>query len=54
MNLVLDEGRRRGFAHASVLWKTGPAAPADFYQHLGFRPTGEVFADEVVARISLT
>lgn len=54
VDLVLGEGRRRGFAEASVLWKAGPGGPADFYQKLGFHATGELFAGEVIATIALT
>ena len=50
---VFDEARSRGFARASVLWIRGDAGPEDFYLRLGFRPTGEIFDNQVIAAIDL-
>jgi diamine N-acetyltransferase len=50
---VLAEARRRGQRRASVLWVPGPGGPEGFYLRLGFQPTGETFADEVVGQISV-
>ncbi|HWF81300.1 MAG TPA: GNAT family N-acetyltransferase [Streptosporangiaceae bacterium] len=50
---VLAEARRRGQQRASVLWVPGPGGPEGFYLRVGFRPTGETFADQVVGEISL-
>ncbi len=51
---VLAEARRRGQRRASVLWVPGPGGPEGFYLRLGFQPTGEIFADQVVGQISLS
>ncbi|GIH18802.1 GNAT family N-acetyltransferase [Rugosimonospora africana] len=50
---VLAEGRRRGFARATVLWVPKAGGPGPFYERLGFVPTGEVFHGEVVGAIDL-
>lgn len=50
---VLAEARRRGQQRASVLWVPGPGGPEGFYHRLGFQPTGETFADQVVGQITL-
>lgn len=50
---VLDEARSRGCQRASVLWKPGDAGPEGFYLGLGFRPTGELFHDQVIGAINL-
>nr|WP_304608837.1 GNAT family N-acetyltransferase [Glycomyces amatae] len=51
---VLDEGRRRGADRATVLWKPGGHGPEGFYRRLGFEPTGQEFAGQVVGAIALT
>ena len=52
---VLDEARARGNTRATVLWVADhPASPEAFYLKLGFRPTGQVFYDQVVGAIELT
>ncbi|MFD9411454.1 GNAT family N-acetyltransferase [Streptomyces sp. NPDC059989] len=51
---VTDELRRRGTEHAYVTYDTGPGSPEPFYAGLGFRPTGELSGDQVVASAPLT
>ncbi|WP_103502103.1 MULTISPECIES: GNAT family N-acetyltransferase [Streptomyces] len=48
---VLDEARRRGERRVTVSWVEGEGGPAEFYQKLGFRVTGEILDDEIVAEI---
>jgi len=50
---VFDEARRRGANEATVLWERGEHSPEPFYLRLGFEPTGQIHANEVVARIKL-
>ena len=50
---VAAEGRRRGIAKLYVTWVEGEGGPAEFYQKLGFVPTGEVLEGEVVAALDL-
>lgn len=47
------EARRRGQRRITVLWVPHPHGPERFYLRLGFRPTGQVFGDEVVAELFL-
>ncbi|WP_165988264.1 N-acetyltransferase [Streptomyces sp. YIM 98790] len=46
---VCAEARRRGQRRLTVSWVPGPGGPEPFYLGLGFRPTGEIIDDEVVA-----
>ncbi|GAB4008384.1 GNAT family N-acetyltransferase [Glycomyces albus] len=50
---LLAEARRRGSDRATVLWKRGEAGPEGFYRKLGFEPTGQEFAGQVVGEIGL-
>lgn len=50
---VLAEARRRGLRRATVLWRPEPNGPEKFYLRLGFRPTGQIFHDEIVGEIFL-
>ncbi|MBN9740720.1 MULTISPECIES: GNAT family N-acetyltransferase [Amycolatopsis] len=50
---VLAEARRRDAEFVTVSWMPGKHSPGPFYQQLGFRPTGEMDDDEIVARIQL-
>lgn len=50
---VLDEARRRGADHATVLWVPGPDGPEGFYRKLGFVPTGEEFHGQIVGEIAI-
>lgn len=50
---VVDEARRRGQRRATVLWKPGEHGPEGFYLRLGFRPTGQVFHNQVVGELHL-
>lgn len=51
---VAEELGRRGAARAHVTWHQGPGTPEPFYLGLGFRPTGELSAGEVVGALDLT
>lgn len=53
VQVVLDEARRRGQNRTTVLWKPGEHGPEEFYLRLGFRPTGQVFHDQVVGELFL-
>jgi diamine N-acetyltransferase len=50
---VLSEARRRGSKRATVLWRAGAGGPEGFYRRMGFEPTGQVFAGQVVGAIAL-
>lgn len=50
---VAEEGRRRGIKRLHVTWVPGEGGPAEFYQRLGFKTTGEVLEGEVVAALDL-
>ncbi|MGH3682594.1 MAG: GNAT family N-acetyltransferase [Natronosporangium sp.] len=50
---VLAEARRRGQRRATVLWVPGEHGPEGFYLRLGFRPTGQIFHDQVVGELCL-
>ncbi|MFI6859486.1 GNAT family N-acetyltransferase [Streptomyces sp. NPDC050421] len=50
---VNDELRRRGCARTTVTYVPGAHGPAEFYRKLGFRPTGELSGDQVVAELDL-
>jgi RimJ/RimL family protein N-acetyltransferase len=51
--LVAQHARDRGATELGVSYVDGPGGPSRFYEHLGFRPTGEVVEGEVVARASV-
>lgn len=51
VNAVLAEARRRGERRVTVSWVEGEGGPAAFYEKLGFRTTGEILDDEIVAEI---
>ncbi len=48
------EAVRRGQTRLTVSYHPGDNGPAGFYERLGFRPTGEMIQDEVVAAKLLT
>ncbi|MCC3762213.1 GNAT family N-acetyltransferase [Glycomyces sp. TRM65418] len=50
---VLEEARRRGSTRATVLWKPGANGPEGFYRRMGFEPTGQEFAGQIVGAIAL-
>lgn len=50
---VAQEGRRRGISRLHVTWVPGEGGPAEFYQRLGFKTTGEILEGEVVAALDL-
>ncbi|MGI6879504.1 GNAT family N-acetyltransferase [Microbacterium sp. gxy059] len=50
---VMEEGRRRGFDHLSVVYEPGEGGPEAFFRRVGFRPVDENEYGEVVAEISL-
>ncbi|MDT9681195.1 GNAT family N-acetyltransferase [Streptomyces sp. TRM76323] len=50
---VCEEVRRRGGSRVTVSWKPGGHGPEGFSTGLGFRPTGGVSGDQVVAELDL-
>jgi diamine N-acetyltransferase len=46
---LIREATRRGHHRLTVSYHAGPGGPEVFYERLGFRPTGELIADETVA-----
>jgi diamine N-acetyltransferase len=50
---VCDELRARGADACFVTYHPGPGSPEPFYRRLGFVPTGEVSAEQTVARLDL-
>ncbi|MFJ3794383.1 GNAT family N-acetyltransferase [Kitasatospora sp. NPDC090091] len=50
---VAAEIRRRGGRRVTVTYVPGDDGPAGFYARLGFRPTGELSGDQVVAELDL-
>src|SRR5215472_1920132 len=46
---LFGEATRRGHHRLTVSYHAGPGGPEVFYERLGFRPTGELIADETVA-----
>ncbi|WP_406096578.1 GNAT family N-acetyltransferase [Streptomyces sp. NBC_01013] len=50
---VNDELRRRGSTRTTVSYVPGVYGPEEFYRKLGFRPTGELSGDQVVAELEL-
>ncbi|WP_406450524.1 GNAT family N-acetyltransferase [Streptomyces sp. NBC_00876] len=50
---VNDELRRRGGTRTTVTYVPGAHGPEEFYRKLGFRATGELSGDEVVAELEL-
>ncbi|MEM1334298.1 MAG: GNAT family N-acetyltransferase [Actinomycetota bacterium] len=53
LDIVVEQARRWGAPHLDVSWAEGPGSPEPFYRRAGFRPTGEVEDDEIVARLEL-
>lgn len=49
-NLV-EEVRRRGLDHLTVMYEAGEAGPEAFFHRVGFTPVGETEYGEVVAEI---
>ena len=54
VELVVDRLAAEGHETMLVSWVPGPGSPDRFYARLGFRPTGELDGDEVVARLTLS
>ncbi|MCM2413882.1 GNAT family N-acetyltransferase [Streptomyces sp. RKAG290] len=50
---VNDELRRRGGTRTTVSYVPGARGPEEFYRKLGFRATGELSGDQVVAELEL-
>ncbi|MFF5895734.1 GNAT family N-acetyltransferase [Streptomyces argenteolus] len=50
---VCEELLRRGQKRITVTWSQGEHGPEDFYLRLGFRRTGEMSEDQVVAEMDL-
>ncbi|GAB3648952.1 GNAT family N-acetyltransferase [Glycomyces tarimensis] len=50
---VFDEARRRGQRRVTVLWAPGEGGPEGFYRRLGFEPTGQELAGQVVGAVTL-
>jgi diamine N-acetyltransferase len=50
---VLAEARSRGEARATVLWIPGEGGPEDFWNAMGFEPTGEEFYGQTVSELFL-
>ncbi|MEU9621740.1 GNAT family N-acetyltransferase [Streptomyces sp. NPDC087228] len=50
---VCEEIRRRGQTRATVTYVPGAHGPEGFYSRLGFRSTGEMSGDQVVAELEL-
>ncbi|MFF1922883.1 GNAT family N-acetyltransferase [Streptomyces sp. NPDC058221] len=50
---VNDELRRRGQTRTTVSYVPGAHGPEGFYRKLGFRTTGELSGDQVVAELDL-
>ncbi|MGN5636606.1 GNAT family N-acetyltransferase [Streptomyces sp. AC154] len=50
---VNDELRRRGQTRTTVSYVPGEHGPEGFYRKLGFRTTGELSGDQVVAELEL-
>ncbi|MBO0913174.1 GNAT family N-acetyltransferase [Streptomyces sp. NBC_01260] len=50
---VNDELRRRGQTRTTVSYVPGAHGPEEFYRKLGFRTTGELSGDQVVAELEL-
>ncbi|MFJ6460196.1 GNAT family N-acetyltransferase [Streptomyces sp. NPDC091387] len=50
---VNDELRRRGQTRTTVSYVPGARGPEGFYRKLGFRTTGELSGDQVVAELEL-
>lgn len=53
LRLVADRTRTAGHATLMVSYGGGPGSPEPLYRGFGFVPTGEVVADESVARLRL-
>ena len=53
LQLVADRTRSAGHATLTVAYGGGPGSPGPLYRGFGFVPTGEVVADESVARLIL-
>jgi diamine N-acetyltransferase len=54
VGLVVDHVRSLpGARELLVSWEPGEGSPEPFYLGLGFEPTGEIDAGEIVARLRL-
>ncbi|GAA3656830.1 GNAT family N-acetyltransferase [Microbacterium marinilacus] len=48
---LVDEVRRRGHSHLTVIYEAGDDGPEAFFHRVGFTPVGETEYGEVVAEI---
>ncbi|GAB3285322.1 GNAT family N-acetyltransferase [Microbacterium sp. MEC084] len=48
---LVDEVRRRGLDHITVMYEAGEGGPEAFFHRVGFTPVGETEYGEVVAEI---
>jgi RimJ/RimL family protein N-acetyltransferase len=53
LSLIAERVRADGHPRLSVSWIDGPGGPRQFYERLGFAPTGEVDHGETVAALDL-
>lgn len=51
---VIAEARDRGAVRLVTSYVPDPDGPGEFYEHLGFEPTGEVEDGEIVVRLDLS
>ncbi len=50
---LIEEARKRGFDHVTVIYEPGEGSPAPFFDSVGFVPVGETEYGEVVAQVQL-
>ncbi|MBO3663617.1 GNAT family N-acetyltransferase [Microbacterium stercoris] len=48
---LVEEARKRGLDHLTVIYEAGEGGPEAFFRRVGFTPTGETEYGEVVAEI---
>ena len=49
MQQLIAEAKSRGVTELTVLYELGDASPEEFFNHMGFVPTGETEYGEVIA-----
>ena len=54
VDALLEEARRRGFDHVSVIYEAGEGGPEAFFKRVGFIPVGETEYGEIIAEIRFT